>query len=106
MKTPKQLFLFLIPTLIVALVFVALSQQSLFVTDDSDYNSAAINADTPAKHLNHSNAFPVNFYILLEYGNLPALFAVGSIFVFFALSRQRKKLCDIKNHSPPSREFV
>ena len=103
-KLTGQIFLFLIPTLMVALVFIAFSQQNV-ITDDSDSNSLILTIDAPVKHLSHSIFAPA-FYFTVPTGNesLPALTVIGIVFVFSVLINRDKSLCEIRNHSPPLRQ--
>ena len=100
-KKIRQIFLFLIPTLIVTLIFILLNQQNIFVTDDSDSASVRIEAsDSPTKHLIHNNSSTLFFNFNVNNGT-PILIANGNTPVFIFLFNHCGKLCNIKNRSPP-----
>lgn len=103
MKGIKQLFLFLIPTLLVALVCVSLNplnQQNIFVADDSDSDAIAIKTEIPSKHFHFASLiFPTCLFG--ESYSAPVLASNGSAPVFDFSSSRENKLCNTKNLSPP-----
>lgn len=103
MKIIKQLFLFLIPTLIVAFVFISSNQQNILATDDSDSNTVTLKIDTPDRNSNHGN-FQLNFCVAPPgigcYA--PILAVIGNTLVFATLLSCSNNLCNVRNHSPPT----
>lgn len=99
MKRIKQLFLFLIPTLTVGLVYVSLSQQNFFTTDDANTDASSIKVEAPNKHLRTTT--PFSFYALNERYYLPILVAYGSILLDAFLFNDQNTVTSFKNRPPP-----
>ncbi len=101
MKRIKQIFLFLIPTLIVALVCILFNQQNIFATDDPDSASIKIEAsDSFTKHLSHNHYYAVSG-ILGTNNDAPILISIGNAVISAPLASHSGKLFSIKNRSPP-----
>ncbi len=95
-KVSPQLFLFLIPTLIVALLFIPLLQQSVFLAGEGDYDMIGLAAaDIRAITLDVANS-----------GALPVFLVIGSVLVIAFVVNESIKVSSIKNHSPPSGTIV
>ncbi len=100
-KRAKEIFLFIIPTLIATLCFVPLSnQQNIFASEDCDSPIVKIdNPDSYTKHIvNITNIFTINpsgthsSIILTACGNTP---------IFLPTSNNYVKTYKTKSRSPP-----
>lgn len=98
MKKVKQLFLFLIPTLIVAVVFVVVSEENFYLSDATDSDALIAKVENPDKFLNYS-FLPI---IVLNANNYtPILVALGVVFAFTFKPVNSDIFLSIKNRSPP-----
>ena len=103
-KWVKQFFVFFIPTLAVALLFIPFTQNITF-SDDVDASVAILSIDVPTKHVNQGVFIPtVHFSLSSASSSMSTLLVVGSIFIFAILLKQDKSLNNVKNHSPPFRQ--
>lgn len=94
-KIIAQLFLFLIPTLIVALIFIPLFQQNIFWDGEGDYDMGLAKIDA------HVALFDAGNHNLA-----PVFFVIGEIFIFIFIVRENTKIALIKNHSPPGKNIA
>lgn len=98
----KKIFIFLIPTLIVALFFALFNQQNFLVLDDSDYVGQLAKIDAPAKRSN-SGPLLLNLYFLGQNDKcgLSVLAELGGVIIFIYLLDRNIILCNVRNRSPP-----
>jgi hypothetical protein len=91
----------------VMLVFIAINQQIIFTTDDSDSDVGMVKIEQPAKYLNY-NIFSLNYFFLtlIERRGFSVLTISSSISILAFTLNYKNKLCIIKNHSPPINIFV
>lgn len=99
MKKIKQLFLFLIPMLIVALAFIPFNQQDISAVDNSDSNVGYIRIETLTKHSNYDS--PPLISSISGINITPVLVVVGNVLVFNFLLKYSDSLHSFKNRSPP-----
>ncbi|MBI3631581.1 MAG: hypothetical protein HY219_01810 [Candidatus Staskawiczbacteria bacterium] len=99
MKKIKQLFLFLIPMLIVALAFIPFNQQDISAVDNSDSNVGYIRIETLTKHSNYDS--PPLISSISGINITPVLVIVGNVLVFNFLLKYSDSLHSFKNRSPP-----
>lgn len=99
-KTLKSYFLFLVPTLIVAVVFIAIIQQNIAATDDSIYDVAVNKIEVPNKH-SGAHVIPVIFFFFNGRSNEPLFAEKSGVPDFIFLQNYAGKLSIEKNRSPP-----
>ncbi len=100
MKGLKQLFLFFVPTLMVGLVFISISQQNIFVADDDNYDIANIKIESQSKYTTNVPA-PLVFYIISKNFKLPLLVLYSSIVSYAIVLNRIDSLRNLKGRSPP-----
>ena len=90
-KILPQLFLFLIPALITAVIFIPLLQQNVSLAGEEDYDMGLPKIDAHAVLFDAGSNNPV-----------PIFFIIGDILIFVFIVNNSTKIYFIKNHSPPA----
>ncbi len=90
-KILLQIFLFLIPTLIVALLFIPLLQQNVFLAGEGDLDMGLVKVD-----------LQVIAFDTVSNNAMPTLLVIGSVLVAGFILNESVKISIIKNHSPPA----
>lgn len=100
-KKIKQLFLFLIPTLVVAVIFIPLHQQSIFLTDDSDSDIPMAKIDTPAKQVKYS-ILPLTSCVLDQISRTPVVVTQGDGPIIASLLIHNNNVYRLEIRPPPT----
>ena len=109
MNRIKQIFLFLIPTLVAALLFITINQENILTADAVDYDYGTIikteSPDTSLKNLH--NCIPLFVFYVPNLNNPSIVLSkFGKTADFIFLNNYIENLSGIKNHSPPLNAMI
>jgi hypothetical protein len=99
----KNLLIFLIPTIIVVLVSICPYQQNVTATSDDSSDTVIARIELPINNIG-ANHLPIVFVSNVRYFT-PALKSKRNSSIFTLLSKQKQKLINIDNNSPPNNIF-
>ena len=100
-KIIKRFIPFIIPSLLMALVFISSNQQIFFVDDNLDSDAGSVKIKTLGGHSNFT-VFHLDFYIPDQNTIAPLLIANNSILPLTVPSINDNIFINIRQHAPPT----